>query len=314
MTSATPSALESALLIVGDRWNLQIIRSCFQGARRFQDLRNELSISDAVLAQRLRGLVASGVLRTESYSVSPPRHEYRLTDAGKELWSVFVAMWSWDRRWAPGSPGALGTHLIHLPCGNAVTPVFGCGQCGAIGVTARDTETTLDENDAPRGATRSRRSTATDLGEFRDSTVVLADRWSTFLLAAALLGAHRFSEFKRRLPGISPFTLTERLGVFVETEMLSRAPVAEGAGRHEYLLTPKSFDFFVVFALLNGWAEHSLADGRGGSSGLLITHRACGEPLVPRFTCNCCNQELQRREVEFQTRHSGRGYGAEGTA
>jgi DNA-binding HxlR family transcriptional regulator len=293
------SALDRALLIVGDRWNMQIIRACFQGARRFQDLRGRLSISDAVLSQRLRE-----VLCTVTYSTSPPRSEYRLTDNGKDLWSVFVAMWSWDRRWAPTSRSTLGTQLFHRSCGNTVTPVFGCGSCGAIGVTARDTRTEFEPDGGPHGARRSRRSSASNLGEICDSTVVLADRWSTFLLAAALLGAHRFSDFKRRLPGISPYTLTDRLGVFVSTELLARVPIAENGARHQYQLTPKSLDFFVVFALLNGWAEQCLADATDDapSSGVRITHRACGKRLAPRFTCNACNAPLARHEVEFQFR------------
>jgi DNA-binding HxlR family transcriptional regulator len=298
--TASGFALGDALVIVGDRWNLQIIRASFQGARRFQHLRSELSISDAVLSQRLRALSTAGILRTDVYSDSPLRHEYRLTEDGKALWSVFVAMWTWDRRWAPGTPGALGTHLIHRTCGNSVTPVFGCGTCGAIGVTVRDTSSVLDEGAHPEDVRRSRRSSAAELGPVVDSTVVLADRWSTLLLAAALLGAHRFSDFQRRLPGISPLTLTDRLGVFVAAELLARVPLAEGGYRHQYQLSPKGLDFFPVFALLNEWAEHRLA--AGGPTGLLISHRACGQKLRPRFTCNACNQELLRHEVEFQQR------------
>lgn len=295
-TGTHPFPLGEALLVVGDRWNLQIVRAGFQGIGRFQSLRDELAISDAVLAQRLRSLVTDGILRPEQYSDSPPRHEYRLTDAGKDLWAVFVALWTWDRRWAPEADGALGTHLRHTTCGHAITPVFGCGSCGAIGVTARDTATRFDASADLGVARRSRRSSAGDV--LVDSTVVLADRWSTFLLAAALRGARRFGDFQRHLPGISPLTLTDRLGAFVESAMLARVPVSEGKGRHEYRLTPKGLEFFTVFAFVNQWSERWIATD--GHSGLVITHRACGQHLRPRFTCNACNQELTRTETEFE--------------
>ncbi|MFZ2175934.1 MAG: helix-turn-helix domain-containing protein, partial [Rhodococcus sp. (in: high G+C Gram-positive bacteria)] len=67
-----------------------------------------------------------------------------------------------------------------------------------------------------------------------DSTSVLADRWSIFILSAALQGIRRFNEFQDVLGSISPVTLADRLTVFVENGMLARVPVADGARRQEY--------------------------------------------------------------------------------
>src|SRR4051812_41146913 len=61
-THPASSALGHALLIAGDRWNLQIIRAVFDGAERFSQLRDELGISDAVLSHRLGRLIEDGIL------------------------------------------------------------------------------------------------------------------------------------------------------------------------------------------------------------------------------------------------------------
>ncbi|MFJ2031982.1 winged helix-turn-helix transcriptional regulator [Streptosporangium sp. NPDC087985] len=297
-TPARPKAaspLGQALLLTGDLWNLQIIRAGFRGDRRFQDLRAELPISEAVLAGRLRDLVAEQVLETHRYTDAPPRHEYRLTERGRELWGFFVALWVWDRRWAPAADSAVRGELRHLTCGHLITPVFGCGACGAIGVTARDVTAAIDGRlliDVTDR--RSRRAPSVAPASQIDSTGVLGDRWSTFLLADALNGSRRFSDFQERL-GVSPVTLTDRLNLFVEAGLMSRAPVSDGARRQEYRPTPKALDFFTVFAMLNDWAARWLSPD--GMSGLSFVHRVCGEQLRPRFTCNACNGELRRDQV-----------------
>ncbi|WP_024794380.1 winged helix-turn-helix transcriptional regulator [Tomitella biformata] len=292
----TSSALGHALLIVGDRWNLQIIRGVFAGAHRFQHLRDSLHISDTVLAHRLGHLVSDGILVAVQYSTAPPRSEYRLTAAGKGLWPVYVALWNWDRSWSPRAHQELGARLRHSPCDNTIVPIFGCGACGAIGLTARDVRTEVDARLLLDVADRrGRRTTAPpDV----NSTGVLADRWSTFLLAAALNGTRRFTDFQEQLGAISPATLTQRLSRFVDGAMLDRVPVADGARRQEYRLTLKGIDFFPVFATLNTWSQEHLA--LDGQSGLSLIHRACGAELRPRYTCNACNVELTRREIQFE--------------
>jgi DNA-binding HxlR family transcriptional regulator len=72
-----------ALDILGERWTLLILRELLGGPRRYADLRAELpSIATNLLSQRLRLLVAEGVI--EQSEVPPPvaRTFYRLSDAG----------------------------------------------------------------------------------------------------------------------------------------------------------------------------------------------------------------------------------------
>ena len=291
------SPIGHALVLIGDMWTVRIVRAIFRGTRRFQDLRDQLNISDPVLARRLRGMIDDGVLTTRMYSSNPPRSEYLLTDAGIDLWQVMIAMWTWDRTWTGPEHPLAGTELKHLACGRPTRPVFGDRSCGAIGLSARDVTATVDEQVLHEATDRrSRRSPA--LRKPIDSAGVLGDRWSTLILADALMGSRRFSDFQARL-GVSPVTLTRRLALFVEVGLFSHDIARDGGRRRVYILTPKAIDFYSVFAAINRWAEKWQSED--GESGLRFEHRACGNRLDPCFTCNACNQALERVDVRFES-------------
>lgn len=132
---ATTAPLGQALLLVGDFWSMRIISSIALGARRFQDIRDELGVSDPVLSRRLSRLSEAGVIEPRPYQDRPVRNESCLTDASKALWIVIVAMWSWDRRWISERHRLSGIDLRHRHCANLTRPVFSRGECGAIEVT-----------------------------------------------------------------------------------------------------------------------------------------------------------------------------------
>jgi DNA-binding HxlR family transcriptional regulator/peroxiredoxin len=95
-------AIAQALGIVGDWWTLLVIRDIARGITRFDGLQRELSISRKTLAERLRSLVANGVLDKEHYSKHPPRFEYRLTGTGRGLLPVLIALQDWGARYVSG--------------------------------------------------------------------------------------------------------------------------------------------------------------------------------------------------------------------
>ena len=72
--------------VLGERWTLVILRQAFLGARRFEDYQRGLGIARNMLADRLRTLVDEGILERRPYSERPPRHEYRLTAKGRDLY------------------------------------------------------------------------------------------------------------------------------------------------------------------------------------------------------------------------------------
>ncbi|WP_010541268.1 winged helix-turn-helix transcriptional regulator [Dietzia alimentaria] len=308
---APVAPLARALTIVGDAWSVRIIRSVFVGRRTFGALRDGLGISDAVLSRRLSGLVAEGVLTHPSARPdAAAAREYRLTEEGKDLWRVLVAIRSWDEAWAgPGHPDS-AIELHHHTCGRATHPMLGCGACGAIGVRPQDVVAHADDGlflDVTAG--RSRRLAGSGLA--MDSTRVLGDNWATLVLACALMGATRFQDFERQLP-IPAGTLTSRLRDFVDADVLRRDAHREGARRQVYRLTPRGLDFFAVAAMINDWSRSWLAPD--GHSGLSLVHRACGGELQPQFTCNCCNGVLERTEVSFRGRNLEGAAGEESPA
>jgi DNA-binding HxlR family transcriptional regulator len=77
-------SVAQCLEVVGEWWSLLIVRDAFLGVTRFDDFQERLGISRNVLNQRLAGLVEAGILVKVPYSEHPPRHDYRLTDKGRD--------------------------------------------------------------------------------------------------------------------------------------------------------------------------------------------------------------------------------------
>ncbi len=75
------------------------MREAFLGRRRFDDFQKALSLSRGVLAQRLARLVDEGLLAKQLYQKRPARHEYVLTDKGRDFYPVLAAMWRWGSDW-----------------------------------------------------------------------------------------------------------------------------------------------------------------------------------------------------------------------
>lgn len=93
------------LHVIGDRWSLLILRNAFHGVRRFDALQEQLAISTSVLSDRLAKLVNAGVLVRRSSTQDKRSVEYRLTDAGLDLYPVLVALNQWGDTWRPDPKG-----------------------------------------------------------------------------------------------------------------------------------------------------------------------------------------------------------------
>ena len=125
-----------ALSVVGDRWTLLLLRDTFLGVRRFEDFQRDLGTTRHRLADRLRKLVAHGILERVRYQDRPPRFEYRLTEKGRDLYPVIVSLTRWGDRWMAGRHGP-PIELVHRGCGHRITPALTCPDCGAP-IAARD--------------------------------------------------------------------------------------------------------------------------------------------------------------------------------
>jgi DNA-binding HxlR family transcriptional regulator len=122
--------------VIGDRWTLLILRDCFLRVRRFEEFEGRLGITRHVLADRLKRLVAAGVLERRLYQARPRRYEYRLTQKGLELQPVLLTLAHWGDRHMAGAKGPPVLYQ-HRACGHTFAPVLTCSICGER-VEARD--------------------------------------------------------------------------------------------------------------------------------------------------------------------------------
>ncbi|MFZ5755441.1 MAG: winged helix-turn-helix transcriptional regulator [Pseudomonadota bacterium] len=117
------------LSVVGDRWTMLIVRNAFLGTRRFDDFQSALGVTRHILADRLNRLVEAGVLKKVPYSDKPVRHEYRLTEKGRDLYPVLLALVRWGDTWLDEGHGP-PVEFHHKRCGRKATPVLACSECG----------------------------------------------------------------------------------------------------------------------------------------------------------------------------------------
>ncbi|SCE34252.1 transcriptional regulator, HxlR family [Streptomyces sp. DvalAA-14] len=121
-----PCSLAAALEILGERWSLLALREMAYGVHRFAKIAGYTGASRDILADRLRKLEEAGVITRRQYSEHPPRHEYHLTEAGRELLPVMLGLLQWGDRWAVDAPAVVFRHSCGEPL--AVDPT--CAHCG----------------------------------------------------------------------------------------------------------------------------------------------------------------------------------------
>ena len=117
------------LSFLGERWALLVLRDLFLGRRRFDEIQESLGVASNVLSQRLATLVEEGVVERRRYSEHPERFEYRLTQKGKDLQRVLLALLRWGDRYTAGSAGP-PLETVHDECGKAFHMVPTCSECG----------------------------------------------------------------------------------------------------------------------------------------------------------------------------------------
>jgi DNA-binding MarR family transcriptional regulator len=87
-----------------------------------------LGIGRNVLSQRLSRLVEAGLVERRAYQQNPVRHDYLLTEQGRELFPVLAAMMAWGDRWLMSVEGA-PVLLRHVSCGHDVQAEVVCSEC-----------------------------------------------------------------------------------------------------------------------------------------------------------------------------------------
>ncbi|MDF0751836.1 helix-turn-helix transcriptional regulator [Marinobacter sp. 71-i] len=90
-----------ALNEVGDWWSLLVVLHAMYGTRRFVDFQQELGIARNILCDRLSRLVDNEVLKKVEVGEHGSRFEYRLTEKGRDLFPIVIALRQWGDKWNP---------------------------------------------------------------------------------------------------------------------------------------------------------------------------------------------------------------------
>ncbi len=307
-----PNAIAMANGIVGDEWTLWIVEMALNGVTQYNEWLRAGPISSSVLTARLARLVETDIMERVRYNSRPPRHDYRLTYRGRQMWPILLTMWAWEQRWVD-DPSENLPQMQHTRCGAIFHPILICEAC-EMEVEARDVQGRLGPSghwsrSVPSAATRRRAHSGTRPDEVVTQTMaIVGNRWSAALIGAAFLGANRFGEFEQRI-GAPPTIVAERLRTFCEIGVLVPSPNPQRPDWVVYRLTDKGRAFYPVIAVQIEWAQRWFHSPDGPP--LRLEHRHCHRAFHPRLICSECRERLRGSAVRVvrSTEDSGRAAG-----
>lgn len=125
--------MKRSLDVLGDPWVLLIVRDVLHGRGRFDQLRVNLGISEAVLSRRLSGMIEAGLLTKVDYADGARiRQGYAATEAAADLLPILqqLSLWAEKHTELPAGGGHMG--LFHEACGQETTQGEVCSACGQV--------------------------------------------------------------------------------------------------------------------------------------------------------------------------------------
>lgn len=299
LSPGATNAIGRMLGLLGDEWNLHIVRQALLCATRYSQFMAHLSISNSVLTNRLQTLVDNQLLTRQIHESARARTEYLTTARSRSLWTVLLSIWAWELTWVVENPTRL-PRAIHTTCGQAFMPVLRCANCYSR-ATAEDIAIHLgpsgDWDRSVPAATTRRRSDSGQQGDglFPETMSMFGNRWAAALLFAAFLGTTRFNDFQSQLAA-PPSLLAERLQTFCALGVLTTEPTElSGPERAAYLLTAKGRAFFPVLVAALQWAQRWYQAPEGPA--MTLIHLECGAEFTGELACDQCDCRLSRKEL-----------------
>ncbi len=111
-----------AIEAVGEWWSILILRDALQGFTRFDEFQRSLGIAPNMLARRLKHLTEAGLFERRIYSERPKRHEYVLTERGRDFFPVVAALVAFGNRHL--APEGQALVLADRESGREVVPAY----------------------------------------------------------------------------------------------------------------------------------------------------------------------------------------------
>jgi DNA-binding HxlR family transcriptional regulator len=121
-------SIAQSLEVLGEWWTLLIVRDAFFGITRFDEFQSRLGIARNILSVRLDTLVEAGIMERHTYDARG-RSDYLLTEKGRALWPVMLALREWGDTWIAGE-GNEPVQTVHAACGSPMTSQPVCSECG----------------------------------------------------------------------------------------------------------------------------------------------------------------------------------------
>jgi len=89
-----------AVELIGEKWAFLILRGAINNLKHFEEFQGGLGIARNILSDRLAKMVAGGILQRTPDPTDKRKVIYALTDKGKALMPVVLAMRQWGEQWA----------------------------------------------------------------------------------------------------------------------------------------------------------------------------------------------------------------------
>jgi DNA-binding HxlR family transcriptional regulator len=108
--------LPPAIELIGEKWAFLILRGALNGLHHFEEFQAGLGIARNILSDRLAKLVAGGILERTQDESDKRKVIYTLTDKGRGLLPVVLALRQWGEEWGNGpAPVVLADRLHGRP-------------------------------------------------------------------------------------------------------------------------------------------------------------------------------------------------------
>lgn len=123
--------IRRAVDVLGDPWVLMIVRDVLHGNGKFEQLRVNLGISEAVLSRRLKTMLEAGLLTKVDYDDGGrTRQGYAATPAASDLLPILQQLALWGEKYTDSPRGGTSIVLVHRTCGQETTQAEVCSACG----------------------------------------------------------------------------------------------------------------------------------------------------------------------------------------
>ncbi|PIF98317.1 helix-turn-helix domain-containing protein [Comamonas sp. 26] len=111
LNSKSGCAVEVTLSVMGGTWKPIILFHLLHGKKRFGELGRSIGgITQRMLTLQLRELEEAAIVQRTVYAEVPPRVDYELTELGRSLQPVLIAMRNWGQGYSQRFDAAESLH------------------------------------------------------------------------------------------------------------------------------------------------------------------------------------------------------------